>query len=79
MNNKKGITLVVLIVTIIVMIIIASVAIVGCMDIKIENIDTQTQEINHNCEHEWVITSEYDYMFGAFRTISKCAKCGSKI
>ena len=31
------------------------------------------------CEHEWVITSEYDWIFSQYRTISKCSKCCEEI
>jgi inner membrane protein involved in colicin E2 resistance len=31
------------------------------------------------CEHDWVITSEYSWIRGQYRTISKCSKCGTKM
>lgn len=29
-----------------------------------------------NCEHDFVITSKYDFWRSSYKTISKCAKCG---
>ena len=40
-----------------------------------ENIIRQQE----NCEHEWVITSKYDFMRESYKTISKCSKCGKEI
>lgn len=34
---------------------------------------------NEECEHDWVITSEYDWIFSQYRTVSKCSKCGKVI
>lgn len=43
-----------------------------------ENIDiyeVQTQQ----CEHEWIVSSKYDFIFKSYKTISKCAKCGKEV
>ena len=29
-----------------------------------------------NCEHDFVITSKYDFWRSSYKTISKCLKCG---
>ena len=31
------------------------------------------------CDHEFVITSKYDWWRQSYKTISKCAKCGEEI
>ena len=42
-------------------------------------IDENTIKKQENCQHEWVITSKYDLIRDAYRTISKCSKCGKEI
>lgn len=32
-----------------------------------------------NCEHDWVITSEYVWYRGLYRNVSKCSKCGKTV
>ena len=32
-----------------------------------------------SCEHDWVITSKYDFWRQSYKTISKCSKCGEEI
>ena len=34
---------------------------------------------NANCEHEYVISSKYDWWFEQYKTISRCTKCGKEI
>lgn len=29
-----------------------------------------------NCEHDFAITSKYDFWRSSYKTISKCTKCG---
>ena len=31
------------------------------------------------CEHDWVITSRYSFWADAYKTISKCSKCGKTV
>ncbi len=38
-----------------------------------------TEQIQLGCHHEFAITSEYDFIMGSYRTISKCVKCGKTI
>lgn len=38
--------------------------------------DTETQK---NCEHEFVMVSEYNYWFRSYEIYSKCSKCGKEI
>lgn len=39
---------------------------------KTETVNTEIE----NCEHDFVITSKYDFWRNSYKTISKCAKCG---
>lgn len=39
---------------------------------KTETINTEIE----NCEHDFVITSKYDFWRNSYKTISKCTKCG---
>jgi len=36
-------------------------------------------KVQQGCEHDWVVTSEYDFIFKSYKTISKCSKCGKKV
>lgn len=31
------------------------------------------------CEHEFAVTSKYNWLLGSYKTISKCIKCGKEI
>jgi len=43
-------------------------------------LDKNTLDVgNANCEHDYVITSKYDWLFEQYKTISKCTKCGKEI
>ena len=77
---EKGITLVSLITTIIVLIILTMVSITIVVE-TIQNETINTNQINQQeiCNHEWVITSKYDYMKECYKTISKCSKCGKEV
>lgn len=82
-ENNKAISLVSLTITIIVLIIIAGISI----GMLLENVDTseyknnaiQRQKIQEDCQHDWVITSKYDYFRECYKTISKCSKCGKEV
>lgn len=45
----------------------------------VENSVENSVESVDNCEHDWVITSEYSWYRGQYRTISKCSKCGKVV
>lgn len=32
-----------------------------------------------NCEHDWVVTSKYDFFRESYKTITKCSKCGKEV
>lgn len=42
---------------------------------KTETINTEIE----NCEHDFVITSKYDFWRNSYKTISKCTKCGKVV
>lgn len=55
-------------------------------DIDVDAVQSQQLEEQHRieslqaeCEHDWVVTSKYDFIWRQFRTISKCSKCGKEI
>ena len=53
----------------------------GCVDttnIVKENIVTNNTT-EAECEHDWVITSRYSFWADAYKTISKCSKCGKTV
>lgn len=54
----------------------ALVLIVGTI---IYGLDNTANVENINCEHEYVVSSKYNYLRGQYKTISKCAKCGYEI
>ena len=79
-KNKNGISLTCLVITIIVLLIIASISVLllnGAF--KAFEIEKNNLDIQQSCEHEWVITSEYSFLFNSYRTVSKCSKCGKVI
>lgn len=82
-KSKKGITFIALIITIVVMLILAAVTIGIAVDgnkiYEDEKVNTQETKAQQNCEHDWVITSEYDFMHSSYRTVSKCSKCGKVV
>lgn len=38
----------------------------------VETVDNSVE----NCEHDWVVSSEYSVWGRGYRTVSKCSKCG---
>lgn len=41
----------------------------------VETVDNSVE----NCEHDWVISSEYSVWGRGYRTVSKCSKCGKVV
>ena len=41
----------------------------------VETVDNSVE----NCEHDWVVASEYSWYRNAYRIISKCSKCGKVV
>lgn len=79
-NQDKATTLVSLVITIIVLVIITGVgiAIIVCQKPN-ENIDGNVIENQKHCQHEYVITSKWDWLRDSYKTISKCSKCGKEV
>lgn len=80
MKLNKGIMLISLITTIVVLLISAASGISLVMynkDLKQEN--AQDNKIQKECEHDWVVTSKYDFFRDTYKTISKCSKCGKEV
>ena len=38
-----------------------------------------TEQAQADCDHDWVITSEFNLLWKSYRTVSKCSKCGKVI
>ena len=86
MNKLKienGITFIALIITICVLLVLtaATIGIVvsGNKIYEDEKVNMQETKVQQNCEYDWVITSEYDFMHSSYRTVSKCSKCGKVV
>lgn len=77
---KKGITYILLITTIIIAAVFVGGTILTIKTIKAETTSTQNETIEQiECEHEFVITSKYNWWLDKYKTISKCVKCGKEI
>lgn len=46
---------------------------------KIIIYNNEIPKVQQECEHDWVVTSEYDFIFKSYKTVSKCSKCGKKL
>ena len=44
----------------------------------VETVDNSVETVD-NCEHDWVLTSEYVWLTGAYRNVSKCSRCGKVV
>lgn len=59
---------------------ILAIVIVGILSISdITNTETPNTTVESSCEHEFVVTSEYDWFWESYRTYSKCHKCGKEV
>ena len=64
----------------IVTILVLTAIVFGKLSTNLNNeIDENIIKNQENCQHDWVITSKYDLTRDAFKTISKCTKCGKEI
>mgnify|MGYP006334198495 CR=1 FL=1 len=45
---------------------------------KLDTVETVDNSVE-NCEHDWVVSSEYSWYRNAYRIISKCSKCGKVV
>lgn len=69
---------------VIITLIVSIVGVTICLVFYSNQIELQNNEnkiVQEECEqeHEWVITSKYDFWRNTYRTISKCSKCGKEI
>lgn len=51
----------------------------GLHDRTVETVDKTVDKSEVVCEHDWVLTSEYVWLTGGYRNISKCSKCGKVV
>lgn len=81
MKKSRGITLVSLVITIIVLLILTGIGIVIISSDFEERQKDNNNKSNHQeiCQHEWVVTSKYDFIWQSYKTISKCSKCGKEV
>ena len=83
MKGNKGITLVPLTISLVVLLLLASVIISLFKysgDLAKERNTTNTvNTVQENCEHDWVIKSEYNWILKSYKTYSVCSKCGKEI
>lgn len=82
-KNNKGISITGLVITIMVLLLIASLSILILVRAneftKTEKEGKQETNAQVNCEHDWVVTSQYSFWFNCYRTVSKCSKCGKVV
>lgn len=79
LKREKGITLVALIVTIIVLLILAGISISMITNTNLNEYSNSIIQQEENCQHDYVITSKWDYFKDCYKTISKCSKCGKEV
>ena len=77
--RNKGMSLTALIITIVVMLILTGMAIRIIMGAKEEYKTNNMKQEESNCEHDWAITSKYDWIRKSYKTISKCSICGKEV
>lgn len=67
-----------IVITIITIIILLT--IFGTM-IYYQNSEQHENIVNNmeNCEHDWVVTSKYDFFRESYKTITKCSKCRKEV
>lgn len=70
------------ILAILIVVMVESLIIYGVSIIEEQNY-IEKQELIENqgieCEHNWVVTSKYNFFLSSYKTISKCSKCGKEI
>lgn len=60
--------------------ILGTVLLTGCVEIT-QNQTATNQEATtiQECQHDWIISSEYSWLTSSYRTVSKCSKCGKVV
>lgn len=66
------------IVSLVIILILVLIVLCGCIEVNENTTEERKIEVVE-CEHDWVITSKYDWFFSQYKTISKCSKCGKEI
>ena len=53
----------------------------GLDDAQKRPVETVDNSVDNSveCEHDWVVSSEYSWYRNAYRIISKCSKCGKVV
>ena len=44
-------------------------------ELEIINTEQAIEQLTE-CEHDWVVTSKYNFWLKCYKTVSKCSKCG---
>lgn len=68
-------SIVITIITIIILLTIFGIMICYQNSEEHENIVNNMEK----CEHDWVVTSKYDFFRESYKTITKCSKCGKEV
>ena len=50
----------------------------GSNEQTIQPVDNSVETVD-NCEHDWVLTSEYVWLRQQYRNVSKCSICGKVV
>lgn len=80
MKGNKGITLVSLTISLVVLLLLIISLFKYSGDLAKERSTTNTvNTVQENCEHDWVIKSEYNWILKSYKTYSVCSKCGKEI
>ena len=45
---------------------------------KVTVVENSVETVD-NCEHDWVLTSEYVWLRQQYRNVSKCSRCGKVV
>lgn len=56
------------------------VLVIGILILMIVGLVGCTEKVTETpCDHDWVITSKWDWWRNSYKTVSKCSKCGKVI
>lgn len=55
------------------------VVVCGIFVIGLETTSKSEPSVKVDCQHEWVVTSKYNWFLNGYKTYSVCSKCGGKI
>lgn len=74
-KSTYGMFIFILALIIVLVVLIAGVVNEAKIAMKVEPVT----EKQLNCEHEFAVTSQFDFWTRSYRTISKCIKCGFEV